>query len=234
MKVDLLNISGKKAGKQVDLPDSIFKIEPNDHAIYMAVKQYMAHQRQGTHSAKEKSTLSGSTKKLHKQKGTGGSRKGSIKSPLFRGGARIFGPRPRTYSLKLNKKVKTLAMNSALSYKAKEAGVIVLEDIKFDKPKTQEYSKILNNLNVADKKTLVILDKTDKNVSLSSRNLQKTKLATAGTLNTYSILDAQCLILTESALKAMTNKDSDKVEGDTKKDAVTKKTTVKKAAPKKK
>lgn len=200
MKVDIINIAGDKTGKQVELNDNIFGIEPNDHAIYLTVKLYLANQRQGTHKSKEKSELSGSTRKLHRQKGTGGSRKGSIKSPLFHGGARVFGPKPRDYGFKLNKKVKELARKSALTYKAKENGLIVLEDFKIDKPKTKEYAGILKNLGISGKRTLMVLNDNDQNIYRSGRNIPKTEIMPASNLNTYAILKANCLIISESSL----------------------------------
>ncbi len=201
MKVDIVKISGEKTGKAVELNEDIFGIEPNDHAIYLAVKQYLANQRQGTHKARDKGETAGSTRKLHRQKGTGGSRKGSIKSPLFHGGGTIFGPRPRDYSFKLNRKVKELAKRSALSYKAKQNGIVELEDFTMDTPKTKEFSKIMSNIGVAGKKTLLIMgDAENNNVKLSVRNLPKTETAKAIELNTYTIMNAQCIVLSESTL----------------------------------
>lgn len=203
MKVDIVNSAGSKTGKQVELSDEVFGIEPNDHAIYLAVKQYMANQRQGTHKSKEKSEISGSTRKLHRQKGTGGSRKGSIKSPLFHGGARVFGPKPRDYSFKLNKKVKELARKSALSYKAKDNGLIVLEDMKLEKPKTSEYAKMLKNLGLAGKRTLMITADNDQTIYKSGRNIPKTEIMTASNLNTYAIMKASCIVLSESSVSVI-------------------------------
>ncbi len=200
MKVEIVNISGEKIGKQVELNDDIFGIEPNDHAIYLSVKQYLANQRQGTHKAKDKGETAGSTRKLHRQKGTGGSRKGSIKNPLFHGGGTIFGPRPRNYTFKLNRKVKELARRSALSYKAKENGIVIVEDFKLETPKTKEFNKILNNLGVKGKKTLLIIGDNSNNIRLSVRNLPKTATANPADLNTYTIMNAQCIILSESTL----------------------------------
>src|SRR5512138_1032940 len=171
MEVTVYNIKGAKTDKKVTLDDAIFAIEPNDHAIYLDVKQYMANQRQGTHASLEKSMLSGSTRKLHKQKGTGGSRKGSIKSPLFRGGARVFGPQPRDYNFKLNKKLKRLARKSALSYKVKDNGLTILEDFTFENPRTKNFTELLKNLQLTGKKTLLVMPSVDENVILSSRNL---------------------------------------------------------------
>lgn len=203
MKVDIINSAGSKTGKQVELNDDIFGIEPNDHAIYLAVKLYMANQRQGTHKTKEKSEVNGSTRKLHRQKGTGGSRKGSIKSPLFHGGARVFGPKPRDYSFKLNKKVKELARKSALSYKAKDNGLIVLEDMKLENPKTSEYAKMLKNLGLAGKRTLMVTAENDLNIYKSGRNIPKTEIVAASNLNTYAIMKASCLVLSESSVNVI-------------------------------
>ena len=203
MQVEILNISGKKTTKKVDLLDSIFAVEPNDHCIYLDVKQFLANQRQGTHKSKERAEISRTTKKLKKQKGTGGARAGSMKSPLFIGGGRAFGPRPRDYSFKLNKKVKSLARMSALAYKAKGNAITVLEDFTFEAPKTKNYIDLIKNLNLSDKKTLLVLGDTNKNVYLSSRNLQGAKVVTASDLNTYDILNAENLILAESSIKAL-------------------------------
>lgn len=222
MKLEILNIEGKKTGEQIDLPADIFGIEPNDHAIYLSVKQYHANQRQGTHAAKEKSQLSGSTRKLHKQKGTGGSRKGSIKNPLFRGGARIFGPRPKNYEFKLNKKVKTLAINSVFSHKAKDNSIIVLEDFTFKAPKTKDYAKMLTNLKVADKKSLLLTAEKDNNVQISARNIPYVKTSVIDRININDILDAQCLLMTVSSLN--------RLSGGEKKEKVVKVKATKKAA----
>ncbi|MCK9203228.1 MAG: 50S ribosomal protein L4 [Bacteroidales bacterium] len=201
MEVTVYNIKGTTTPKKAILDDSIFAIEPNDHAIYLDVKQYLANQRQGTHSTKEKSTLSGSTKKLHKQKGTGGSRKGSIKNPLFRGGARIFGPHPRDYSFKLNKKLKRLARKSALSYKVKDDSITIVEDFNFETPKTKNFSELLKNFQLTGKKTLIVVAKIEENVILASRNLKRVKVINATELNTYEILDATRLMITEGSIK---------------------------------
>lgn len=200
MKLDVLNIQGSKTGKQVDLPDEIFGIEPNDHVVYLAVKRYLANQRQGTHKAKERGEIAGSTRKIKRQKGTGTARAGSIKSPIFRGGGRIFGPRPRTYEQKINKKVKTLARKSALSSKAKAEEIMVLEDFTFDAPSTREYINILNNLELNGQKTLLVVGEADQNVYLSSRNLQKAQVKTANDLCTYDILNAKRVIISEGAI----------------------------------
>jgi large subunit ribosomal protein L4 len=203
MQVEILNISGKKTAKKVDLIDSIFAAEPNDHCIYLDVKQFLANQRQGTHKAKERAEIARTTKKLKRQKGTGGARAGSMKSPLFIGGGRAFGPRPRDYSFKLNKKVKTLARISALTYKAKDNAITVLEDFNFEAPKTKNYIDLIKNLNFSDKKTLLVLGDTNKNVYLSSRNIQGAKVVKASDLNTYDILNAQNVILAESSVKVL-------------------------------
>lgn len=200
MKVEIVNISGKKTGKTVELNTDIFGIEPNDHAIYLAVKQYLANQRQGTHKARDKGETAGSTRKLHRQKGTGGSRKGSIKNPLFHGGGTIFGPRPRNYEFKLNRKVKELAKRSALSYKAKENGIFIIEDFKMEKPKTKEFGNILKSLGVNGKRTLMVLADGDHAIQLSGRNIPRTETSKASDLNTYSVMKAQCLIISESSL----------------------------------
>ncbi|MGZ3929543.1 MAG: 50S ribosomal protein L4 [Mucilaginibacter sp.] len=203
MEVKVLNVSGKETGAKVQLSESIFGIEPNDHAIYLDVKQYLANQRQGTHKAKQRNEIAGSTRKLYKQKGTGGARAGSIKSPLFNGGGRVFGPQPRDYSFKLNKKLKSLARKSALSYKAKDNSIVVLEDFSFDSIKTKNYIKLVADLNVTDVKTLLVLGTANENVYLSSRNLKKTKVILANQLNTYDVLNAGKLLLTSGALKTL-------------------------------
>ena len=185
------------------IPAKRFGITPNDHAIYLAVKQYMANRRQGTHKSKERSEISGSTRKLGRQKGGGGARRGDINSPVLVGGARVFGPKPRDYSFKLNKKVKTLARMSALSYKAQANGIVVVEDFTFEAPKTKEFINVVNNLKVNGKKLLMVLPEADKNVYLSARNLERTNLAIASALNTYIVLDAETLVITERALKAI-------------------------------
>jgi len=200
MEIEVYNINGSKTAKKVTLDDAIFSVEPNDHAIYLDVKAYMNKHRQGTHSSKEKSQVSGSTRKIKKQKGTGGARAGSIKNPLFVGGARVFGPHPRVYDIKLNKKLKRIARKSALSYKAKENKILVLEDFTFETPQTKKYIEILNNFNLSNKKTLLVLSESNKIVYLSSRNLEKTNVASASDLNTYDILNAQNLIFVESAI----------------------------------
>ena len=202
MEVSVTNISGKATSKKVSLNDAIFGIEPNDHAIYLDVKQHLANQRQGTHKSKERGEISGSTKKLGRQKGGGGARSGSIKSGTKVGGGRIFGPRPKDYSFKLNKKLKRLARMSALAYKAKESNITILEDFNFDAPKTKKYSDLMNNLKFADKKTLLVVGAgANKNVFLSSRNLTNAKVVAATDLNTYDILNATNLLFVESSVK---------------------------------
>ncbi len=203
MQVEVLNISGKKTAKKVDLADVIFGAEPSDHSIYLDVKHYLAAQRQGTHKAKERAEISRTTKKLKRQKGTGGARAGSMKSPVFVGGGRAFGPRPRDYSFKLNKKVKVLARVSALTYKAKENAITVLEDFTFETPKTKNYIDLIKNLNLSDKKTVLVLGESNNNVYLSSRNLQGAKVVKASDLNTYDIVNAESLILLESSVKVL-------------------------------
>ncbi|MCE2616980.1 MAG: 50S ribosomal protein L4 [Phocaeicola sp.] len=203
MEVNVLNIKGEDTGRKVTLNESIFGIEPNDHAIFMDVKQYLADQRQGTHKSKERSEVSGSTRKLGRQKGGGGARRGDINSPLLVGGARVFGPKPRDYSFKLNKKVKALARRSALAYKAKDNSILVVEDFNFDAPKTKDFVAMINNLKIADKKLLFVLPNGNKNVYLSARNLQGVKLSTASALNTYNVLDAETIVVTEDSLKVI-------------------------------
>lgn len=200
MELAIKNISGKDTGKKVTLKKEIYAIEPNDHAIYLDVKQHLANRRQGTHSSLEKSQVSGSTKKLKKQKGTGTARSGSIKSPLFRGGARVFGPRPRDYSFKLNRKLKVLARKSALTYKAQEGSICILEDFKMEKPKTKEFAGILQNLELAGKKTLLVLGEENKNIYLSARNFPKSSIVSTSELNTYDILNADNLVISVSSV----------------------------------
>ena len=203
MEVNVLNIKGEDTGRKVSLNETVFGITPNDHAIYLDVKQFLANQRQGTHKSKERSEISGSTRKLGRQKGGGGARRGDINSPVLVGGARVFGPKPRDYWFKLNKKVKALARKSALSYKAQANNIIVVEDFTFESPKTKDFVNVVNNLKVAGKKLLVVLSEADKNVYLSARNLERTNLAIASALNTYNVLNAETLVVTESALKAI-------------------------------
>lgn len=203
MEVSVYNIKGEDTGRKVILNDAIFGIEPNDHAIYLDVKQFMANQRQGTHKAKERSEVAGSTKKLGRQKGGGGARRGDINSPVLVGGGRVFGPRPRNYSFKLNKKVKQLARKSALSYKLQESALIVLEDFSFEAPKTKNFVEILKNLNLCEKKSLFVLPESNNVVSLSARNLQRTKVVNASSVNTYSILNADTLVVTENSIEVI-------------------------------
>ena len=203
MEVSVLNINGQETGRKATLNEAIFAIEPNDHVLYLNVKQYLANQRQGTAKSKERSELSGSTRKLIRQKGSGGARRGDINSPVLVGGARVFGPKPRDYSFKLNKKVKVLARKSALSYKAKENAIIVVEDFTMDAPKTKDFINITKNLKVEGKKLLLVLPNIDKNVYLSARNLQRTNVMLASAINTYKILDADVLVITENLLKTI-------------------------------
>ena len=201
MEVSVYKIKGEDTGKKVELKDSIFDVEPNDHVIYLAVKQYLAAQRQGTHKSKERSEIAGSTRKLIRQKGSGGARRGDIKSPVLRGGGRVFGPKPRDYWFKLNKKVKTLARKSALTYKAQQDAVIVVEDFEFAAPKTKEFKTLQKNLKIEGKKLLLLLPSVNKNVYLSARNIQKVEVMTASALNTYKVMNANVLVVTENALK---------------------------------
>ena len=205
MEVNVLNIKGEDTGRKVALNESIFGIEPNDHAIYLAVKQYMANQRQGTHKSKERSEVSGSTRKLGRQKGGGGARRGDINSPVLVGGGRVFGPKPRDYWFKLNKKVKALARKSALSYKAKENAIVVVEDFNFEAPKTKDFVEMTKNLKVADKKLLLVLPEANKNVYLSARNIKRANVIIASSLNTYKVLEVDTLVITENSLKSIDN-----------------------------
>jgi len=200
MKLAVHNITGKETSKKVDLSNDVFGVEPNDHAIYLDVKQYLAAKRSGTHKAKERSDVKGSRRKLRKQKGSGAARVGDIKNPLFRGGGRVFGPRPRSYDFKVNKKVKRLARKSALSYMAKDKNIIVLEDFSFDTPKTKSYTDILSNFDLLDNKTVLVLAKSNKNIFLSSRNLKKVKVVLASELNTYTVMNANKLMVMESSI----------------------------------
>jgi large subunit ribosomal protein L4 len=204
MQVDVLNIQGQKTGRTIELPDDIFGIEPNDHVIYLSVKQYLAAQRQGTHKVKNRKEVQGASRKLHRQKGTGGSRKGNLRNPLYKGGGTIFGPKPRDYSFKLNRKVKDLAKMSALAYKAKENAIVVVEDINLDAPKTKAVTGVLKALNIADKKSLVILPENGENLFLSLRNIPTVNATVLSDVNTYDIVNAQVLVLSESAAKVFT------------------------------
>ena len=203
MEVSVLNINGQETGRKVVLNDAIFGIEPNDHVLYLDVKQYLANQRQGTAKTKERSEMSGSTRKLGRQKGGGGARRGDISSPVLVGGARVFGPKPRDYGFKLNKKVKVLARKSALSYKAKENAIIVVEDFEMAAPKTKEYVNIVKNLQLGERKSLLLLPNVNKNVYLSARNLQRSEVMTASALNAYKVLNADVLVITEKSLEAI-------------------------------
>jgi large subunit ribosomal protein L4 len=203
MELAILNIEGKETGRKVVLNDSIFGIKPNDHAIYLDTKQFLANQRQGTHKSKQRGEVAGSTRKIKKQKGTGTARAGSIKNPLFRGGGRVFGPQPRFYGFKLNKKIKQLARKSALSYKASANNIIVLEDFSFEAPRTQEIVRMNNNLNIGNKKSLFVLREQNKNIYLSSRNVQGVEVVIADELSTYNIMKASTLVLVESAIDVL-------------------------------
>ena len=203
MELNIYNIKGEDTGRKVVLNDSIYCIEPNDHVIYLDVKQYLANQRQGTHKAKQRSEMSGSTRKLGRQKGGGGARRGDINSPVLVGGARVFGPVPRDYGFKLNKKVKQLARKSALSYKAKDGNIVVLDSVNFEVPKTKDFVAMVKSLNVADKKLLIILPEQNKNVYLSARNIKGAEVITVSELNTYSVLNASVLLIEESAVEGI-------------------------------
>ena len=205
MDIAVVKYSGESTGRKINLSPEVFGIEPNDHAIYLDVKSIQANQRQGTHKSKQRNEVSGSSKKLKKQKGTGGARAGNIKNPQFKGGGRVFGPTPRDYSFKLNKKVKDLARKSALSYKAKDNSISVLEDFNFEAPKTKQYTAMLKSLSLADKKTLVVLPSINNNVVRSGRNIQNTKIITAAQLNTFDVMNAQQLVLVESSLDTINN-----------------------------
>ena len=203
MEVKVLDFNGKDTGRKVQLSDSVFAIEPNNHAVYLDVKQYLANQRQGTHKAKERAEVTGSTRKIKKQKGTGTARAGSIKNPLFKGGGTVFGPRPRSYSFKLNKSLKRLARKSAFSIKAKESNIIVLEDFNFEAPNTKNFINVLKALGLENKKSLFVLGESNKNVYLSSRNLKASNVVTASELNTYNVLHSNSLVLLEGALEGI-------------------------------
>ncbi|MDN4166335.1 50S ribosomal protein L4 [Cytophagales bacterium LB-30] len=205
MEVAVKKINGETSGKKINLSDDIFGIEPNDHAIYLDVKQILANQRQGTHKSKERAEIARTTKKLKKQKGTGGARAGSMKSPLFRGGGRVFGPKPRDYGFKLNKKTKELARKSALAYKVKDNQIMVIEDFTFEAPKTKNYLNVLKALSLDNKKTLLVLGDTNENVYLSGRNISNAKIVTADSINTYDLLNADTLMLAESSVQKIEN-----------------------------
>ena len=204
MQLEVLNMQGQKTGKKVDLDDAVFAVEPNDHAIYLDVKRYLAAQRSGTHKSKHRGEIHGSTRKLHKQKGTGGSRKGSIKNPLFRQGGTIFGPQPRSYDIKVNKSTQRLARKSALSYKAKENNILVLDTIAMDKPRTKDFAGLLKNLSLNGKKTLVLIPERNDNVFLSSRNLEKTNVQIASLVNTYDIMNSHNVVFVGNAHEVVT------------------------------
>lgn len=203
MEVNVYNIKGEDTGRKITLNESVFGIEPNDHAIYLAVKQHMANRRQGTAKSKERSEISGSTRKIGRQKGGGGARRGDLNSPVLVGGGRVFGPKPRDYSFKLNKKVKQLARKSALSYKAQNNAIIVVEDFTFEAPKTKDFVALINNLKISDKKILLVTPESNKNVYLSARNLQRTNVQTVDGVNTYRVLDAGVVVFTETSLSAI-------------------------------
>jgi large subunit ribosomal protein L4 len=200
MDLSVVKYSGENTGRKVALTDSVFAIEPNDHAIYLDVKSILANQRQGTHKSKQRAEISGSSKKIKKQKGTGGARAGNIKNPQFKGGGRVFGPAPRDYSFKLNKKVKDLARKSALTYKAKDNNIAIIEDFKFDKPQTKQYLAFLKAISFKDKKTLLVIPEANSNIALSGRNITNTKIITAAQINTYDVLNADQLLLVESSI----------------------------------
>ncbi len=207
MQIDVLNIQGQSTGRSVELPDEIFGAEPNEHVVYLAVKQYLAAQRQGTHKVKTRAEVQGASRKLHKQKGTGGARKGNIRNPLYKGGGTIFGPKPHRYTLKLNRKVKDLAKISALSAKAKDSSIIVVEDVTMDTPKTKQFAAIMNSLKVGDKKTLFIIPDYNDNLYLSSRNIPNAATSLLSDINTYDIVNADMLVLTEGAIKIFSEDD---------------------------
>ena len=212
MQLDILNIKGEKSGRTIDLPEDIFGVEPNNHVIYLAVKQYLAAQRQGTHKVKTRAEVEGSSKKLHKQKGTGGSRKGNLRNPLYKGGGTIFGPKPHTYDIKLNRKVKDLAKISALSHKAKENSILVIEDINLDAPKTKEFIDILKVLNINGKKTCFIIPDYNNNVYKSLRNIPEICGTLLSDINTYDIMNANVLVFTESAAKIFVEENKEVAE----------------------
>ena len=207
MQIDVLNIKGEKTGRTLELPDDIFGIEPNDHVIYLAIKQYQAAQRQGTHKVKTRAEVQGASRKLHRQKGTGGSRKGNIRNPLYKGGGTVFGPKPHSYDFKLNKKVKDLAKMSALSYKTKNNALVIIEDFQFEAPKTKQVADALKSLQLTDKKTLLVVDTFNDNLFLSLRNLSKVESRVLADMNTYDIVHADILVLTENAAKIFTEEE---------------------------
>lgn len=208
MQAEVLNIKGEKTGRIIELPDDVFGIEPNDHVIYLAVKQYLAAQHQGTHKVKTRAEVKGASRKLHRQKGTGGSRKGNIRNPLYKGGGTVFGPKPHGYDFKLNKKVKDLARMSALSYKAKENAIVVVEDITLDAPKTKQITDAMKALNIAEKKALLVMAEYNDNLYLSTRNIPNISSALLADINTYDIVNADVLVLTENAVKVFTEEEA--------------------------
>jgi large subunit ribosomal protein L4 len=208
MQADVLNIKGEKTGRTIELPDEIFGIEPNTHVVYLAVKQYLAAQRQGTHKVKTRAEVQGASRKLHRQKGTGGARKGNLRNPLYKGGGTVFGPKPHAYDFKLNRKVKDLAKISALSAKAQENGVVVVEDVNMEAPKSKDFAGILNNLKVSDKKALFVIPEYNDNVYLSSRNIPSVLTVLLSDLNTYDLVNADVIVFTESAAKIFTEEDA--------------------------
>lgn len=212
MQLDILSIEGKKTGRTLELPEEIFGIEPNDHVIYLAVKQYLAAQRQGTHKVKTRAEVKGASRKLHRQKGTGGSRKGNIRNPLYKGGGTVFGPKPHKYTIKLNRKVKDLAKISALSIKAKESAIVVVEDLKFDAPKTKNFMNIMSSLKVGDKKMMFVLPEYDNNVYNSLRNVPSVLGVLLSDVNTYDIVNSEVLVLTESAAKIFAGAEEETTE----------------------
>jgi large subunit ribosomal protein L4 len=209
MQLEVLNIQGQKTGRTVDLPEDIFGIEPNNHAIYLAVKQYLAAQRQGTHKVKTRAEVQGASRKLHRQKGTGGSRKGNIRNPLYKGGGTIFGPKPHKYDIKLNRKVKDLAKISALSHKAKDNAIFVVEDLNFDTPKTKNFLNIMGSINVADKKALLVVPEHNENVYLSTRNVPSVLSVLLSDINTYDIVNSEVIVLSESAAKIFAGEEAE-------------------------
>ncbi|HZH67102.1 MAG TPA: 50S ribosomal protein L4 [Flavisolibacter sp.] len=209
MQVKVLNIQGQETGRTVDLPEDIFGLEPNDHAIYLAVKQYLGAQRQGTHKVKTRAEVKGSSRKLHKQKGTGGSRKGNIRNPLYKGGGTVFGPKPHKYDIKLNRKVKDLAKMSALSHKAKENAIVIVEDVTLDTPKTKTFMNILNSLKVGDKKLMFVIPEYNDNVYISSRNISSVLTTLMSDVNTYDLINSEVVVLTESAAKIFANEEAE-------------------------
>ncbi|HEY0298546.1 MAG TPA: 50S ribosomal protein L4 [Arachidicoccus sp.] len=209
MQVEVLNTTGKTTGRSIELPDEIFGVEPNDHVIYLAVKQYLSAQRQGTHKVKTRAEVQGASRKLHKQKGTGGSRKGNIRNPLYKGGGTIFGPKPHAYTIKLNRKVKDLAKVSALSHKAKDSAIVVLEDLSYETPKTKQFAELLKNINIAGKKVLFVLPDYNDNVYLSLRNISRVNSTLLSDINTYDVVNADVVVFTENAAKILTEKDEE-------------------------